>query len=287
MEKLEIYIHCDDNPTLRSWTKKIYLLEADKRLGLGIFRDFSEAKETPNYVLNIQPCDSTIWNGRKWTGLWHIDCMLEGTQFPRQYSLFDTIFLASTSTFALPTNSQILYQAADPTVHKKITQGELPIELREEYDFILSGTIDAPDAFYAERRRRLEILKKEFSFRDWGKGHSPQEYVKRLSTARVQWMQSGISQGRGSCAQRFFECLAIGPVLTNWNEDLEQLGLIEDVDYMAYKTDEEMIHKMHVLVEDELLRNNIAKNGRQKALLYHSYEQRAMAIYNTVRDFVS
>jgi spore maturation protein CgeB len=70
------------------------------------------------------------------------------------------------------------------------------------------------------------------------------------------------------------------PERINWVEDLKYTGLVEGEDYMAYRNDEELIQKMKLLIEDEDLRKKIAKSGRQKALLYHSYENRLGAIYN-------
>jgi spore maturation protein CgeB len=280
MGKINIYIHCDDNETLNSWTKKRYLLEADKYLSLGIFKDFNEAREMPDYVLNIQPCDHTLWYGRKWTGLWHIDVQLESNQFPRLYSTVDTVFLASTAAIAKYDGPiHLLYQACDPTVHKRASTNP-------EFDFVTCGTFHKDLDVYKERLRTLRILQETFNYHDFGKGFTPQEYVKKISQAKVQWVQSGISKdGLGMCAQRFFECLAIGPVLCNKCTDLNMLGLIEGIDYLGYSNDQEMIDGMNILLKNEGLRNFIADNGRRKALMYHQYEQRAMAIYNIAKEF--
>lgn len=281
MDKLTIYLNCEDNAALKSWTKKIYLLEADKRLGLNVFKDLKDAGDGPvDNILNIQPCQNTDRRGQKWTGLWHIDCGDESI-FSQRYVNFDTVFLASTSSLVKPDNGQILFQAADPFVHKR------HLDIKQDYDYSLCGSMDAL-VRYDERRRRQEIMAKYFTYYNWGKGYPPHEFVKNYNVGKVQYIQSALSpKGEGMCAQRFFECLAIGPVLTNDCDDLFYLGLEENVDYMCYRNDEEMIKKMEMLLADKELRDRIARSGRQKALTLHSYDQRAVAIINTVKEFIN
>lgn len=274
-----IYLNCDDNPTLNSWTKKIYLLEVDKRLNLNVFRDIKEiGDQTPDFVLNIQPVNKEFRDGKKWTGLWHIDCGDEST-LSDSYPGFQTVFLASSSSLIKPDNSMLLFQAADPVVQKRIP------DIDQKYDFVLCGSMDGIGR-YDERRRRYDIMKQNFTYFDFRKGHLPHIFIQNYNHAKVQFIQSALSiREEGMCAQRFFECLAIGPVLCNWCSDLEHTGLIEGEDYMSFKTDEEMIEKMQLLLSDEFLRNKIAGSGRKKSLLYHTYDQRATAIINVVREF--
>lgn len=281
MGEFIVYIHCDDTLGQRSYTKKNYLLELEKRMGWGLFKDFSEAEKTPDFVLNIQPSDKTIWQGKRWTGFWHIDAAIDG--YPVQkYALMDTIFPATTQSVYRGfegEKQQILFQAADPTIHKRIP------EIPQDYDYVICGTITEKIPFYHERVRLHELLKEQFSCRDFGKGYTPQEYTTNINSARIQWVQSGTNEFGGYCAQRFFECLAIGPVLCQWNPDLNHLGLIEGTDYVAYRNDTDLIFQFKSLLANKERRDLIARNGRRKALMYHSYEQRAMAIYNVAREY--
>jgi spore maturation protein CgeB len=82
--------------------------------------------------------------------------------------------------------------------------------------------------------------------------------------------------------KRFFECLAIGPVLTNYVPDLESTGLIEGEDYLAYRTDAELLSKMKQLVTNPEFAQKIAINGRKKALELHTYEQRLETILSDI-----
>ena len=121
---------------------------------------------------------------------------------------------------------------------------------------------------------------------DFGKNHKPDQYVKFLNQARVQFVQSGTSHlaPDGYLAQRFFECLAIGPMLTNYHPDLEFLGLVENVDYMVFRNEDDMVAKMNFLLKDEEFRNQMRINGRKKALLLHSYDHRLITILNIIRE---
>lgn len=270
---MNIYLNCQDNDI--TFNKKNYLLRADKRIGLDIFKDFTPIVGTADYILNIEPCEIVL--GKKWTGLWHIDVLLN-SNYRAHYDV-DTVFVSSDQgIYDFPKEKGgVLFQACDPVLHRRRP------EIKQEYDFVISATLGA--GVYQERLNAYEILKNNFSFKDFGKNHRPEDYVGILNTAKVQFICTGRSDpGRGAAAQRFFECLAIGPVLTDWTDDLPLTGLIEDEDYMAYRNKDEMLHKMKLLLNDEDLRNKIATNGRQKALLYHTYEHRLMTILNFAHE---
>lgn len=118
-----------------------------------------------------------------------------------------------------------------------------------------------------------------------GKGFKPVEYVKQLNRARIQFIRSMDVDGKGEIAQRFFECLAIGPVLTNWVDDLAHTGLVEWQDYVSYKTDEEAVSKMRFLLKHPEDAQKIAENGRYKSNLYHTYEHRLITIINECKKY--
>ncbi|MCL4419164.1 glycosyltransferase [Patescibacteria group bacterium] len=174
--------------------------------------------------------------------------------------------------------ASLLYQAIDPEIHRRIPS------IGKEYDFVFSGTNGLD--IYRERERCLKILKSEFTFFDYGKGMPPDKYIMCLNTARVQFIRSGKTPvANAPTAQRFFECLAIGPVLTDWTEDLQHLGLVEGEDYYSYKDDTEMILKMTKLIRDPEFAEHMAESGRRKGLMYHTYEHRLMSILNSARKY--
>lgn len=259
-----IYLNRKDNPI--TWNKANYLDRAAQRLGLDVFGDSDE------YVLNIEPCDIRL--GKKWTGLWHIDCLLNNNwenQYRQRYDEMDAIFTACLSDHP---RAQLLLQAIDP-IHTRVGK---PL-----YDFVSCGSNSHSLGIYQERNRLVSLLAQHFAWKELGNGHRPQEYVKMISQARVQFIRSMDVDGRGEIAQRFFECLAIGPVLTNWVPELEYTGLIEDVDYLAYRSDEELLRKMKILIENEEYRDQVAASGRKKAILHHTYEHRLISILNSIK----
>ena len=125
-----------------------------------------------------------------------------------------------------------------------------------------------------------------YSFCDYGKGHTPQEYVKKINTARVQVIRSAGKPpiANSQVEQRFFECLAIGPVLKDYHPNLEELGLIEGRDFFWYKNDSELDLKMKYLIEHPKFATTMAENGRIKSLLYHTYSNRLATIINLIKE---
>lgn len=279
---MKIYLNCKDSPN--AFNKKNYLLRAQERMEIDLFRDFHMPifdDEKLEYVLNIEPCEFVF--GYKWSGLWHIDPLI-GDEKYRAYKLFDTVFTADLSP---DPKAQLLLQACDPEMHRRIP------EIKQEYDFVICGSTMHSGGIWQKRKEAWAELKKHFTYKEFTfendgfceKLLPHQQYIEAQNRGKVQFIHSMWVNGRGEIAQRFFECLAIGPVLTNWTEELEHTGLVEDEDYMCYMTKDEMVEKMKLLVGNEELRNKIATNGRRKALLYHSYENRLGSIFNVAKQY--
>jgi hypothetical protein len=255
-----------------SWTKKRYLLEAAKRLGLDWVKSYDGGDG--EFILNVEPYDFV--KGNTWTGIWEIDLLLNRPEYGNgNWGKADDLFWAVNC--GRGEKHHLLFQACDPVKHKRF-------EMIESYDFVSCGTNGGGDR--EERARLITLLKEHgFSFMDYGTGHDIDTYPHMFSTGKVQFIRSmQTGYGDGEIAQRFFECLAIGPVLTNWVDDLKLTGLTEDIDYMAYRDDQELLDKMKLLIDDEKLRNEMARNGREKALLLHTYEHRLISIINTIKD---
>lgn len=259
-----LFLNCNDNPI--TFNKKNYLIRAAERLKIDWIKPYTGGQV--ENILNIEPYDFV--KGTRWTGVWEIDLLLEPERHERYLDECNTAFGAITTE-----NKRYVYlpQACDPILHKKVGD--------ETHDWVHCGSTAGDGKCYEERQRRHELLK-SFSHQFYEKHKRPDEYVSAISTARVQFIQSMVVKGQGEVAQRFFECLAIGAVLTNETEDLHRLGLEEGIDYEAYRTDDEMIEKMKILTEDEEKRKKIAKNAREKALLFHTYENRLSTIMQYV-----
>ncbi len=277
-----LYLNADINngPT---WNKRDYLLAAAKRLGWDWWiRPYHKGTEV-DFILNIEPYSNFV-KGNLWTGVWEIDMALDRAQMSKSdWTASDDVFLANS---ALPSHmnpfkhkTRLLFQACDPDIHRRIPG------IKQEYDIVFSGTNGLD--IYRERERCLKLLRQEGTFFDYGKGMPPDKYIACLNTARVQFIRSGKTPVANSwTAQRFFECLPIGPVLADWTEDLQyRLGLVEGEDYYSYKDDAEMILKFTKLIRDPDFANKMAESGRQKALLYHTYEHRLISIISSARQY--
>ena len=258
----------------KSLNRKQSLLAAAKRMSITDINivDGNEG----DYVLNIQPF--TFAKGKEWTGMWHIDVMLGGDPV-KYYDEVDTLFVSS-PIMSEPRGFAItLFQGIDPLLHRRIP------EIKQEYDFIICGSVGHP--FHNERERAYGVLKKAgFTYKDYGKGFGPEEYVRNYNTAKVQFVRSGNANGLdGALAQRFFESIAIGPTLINYSSDLMYIGLSEERHFLAYRNDEEMVAKMHELLDADH-RNGMHLRAREIALTLHTYEHRLISITNVIKDHI-
>lgn len=231
-----------------------------------------------DYVLNIQPFNFA--KGKEWTGMWHIDVMLGGDPV-KYYDDVDSLFVSSPTMsdprpWAIP-----LFQGIDPLLHRRLPH------IVQEYDFIICGSVGEP--FHKERAHTYDVLKEAgFTYKDYGKGLGPEEYVRNYNTAKVQFVRSGAANDLdGALAQRFFESLAIGPTLVNYSNDLMYTGLSEERHYLSYKNDEEMVSQMKWLLDSYNRRNNMHAAARELSLTLHTYEHRLISITNVIKDHVA
>jgi len=272
---MKLWVNFDSNPD-GSFTKGDYLIRAANRMGLNV-KKWKPNTEVEN-VLNIEPYTNYIY-GSKWSGLWEIDVLCDRPQMSEtDWAISNTVYTAVSivpKRMSKIKKPKLLLQAIDKDIHKRYQN------IPQEYDFVLCGT-NGMD-IYKERERLISLIKKEFTYKDYGKGHTQDQFIKNLNTAKVQWIRSMNTQiADGELAQRFFECLSIGPVLTNWVPDLGETKLIEGEDYLSYKDDKELLNKFYTLLEDKKLRNKIAESGRKKGLRYHTFENRLQTIFKDI-----
>jgi len=271
---MNLYLNSEKQEGQTSWTKKDYLLVAAKRLGIDYIKDINDSPGPHDYILNIQPCE--IYKGVKWTGLWHIDVLLD-SDFPDYYKDIDSVFVASSLGIRPYKKEIVLFQACDPTFYRP--------KAEKTHDLVFCGSI-TPTTMYEERGRVYALLKEKYDCVTVGKGLPPEKYIDVISTAKIQLVQPALTKKNkyGMCAQRFFECLAIGPVLCAYTPDLVLLGLVEGRDYLCYRNDKELVKNMDRLVKSKRLRDRIARNGRQQALNLHTYENRLVSILNIINE---
>lgn len=266
-------LYINSHQSGNTWDKGQYLLAAAKRLGLDYVLPYKGEGE---FVLNVEPYDIAV--GSRWTGLWEIDLLLDRVEYTdNNWFLANDIFIAINRwPHRLEKYSDkfhYLPQACDPYLHK-------PLNITKEYDFVLAGTIN--DDMHMERKKLISFLDTMgFTNIYYGKDFPPQRYNELYNTARVQFIRS---MDGGEVAQRFFECLAIGPTITDYNSDLELLGLIEGKDYFSYKNEEELLNKFKTLIDNPDKAQQMAESGRKKALLLHTYEHRLISIINIIKE---
>lgn len=267
-------IYLNSHDTQVTWNKKHYLLN----LGLDTFKHIRFATTPPKYVLNIQPSDFVF--GSEWTGFWHIDVTLDN-EFTDQYYKFDKVFLSTViSKNEIKTdNTQLLYQACEPDIHKRTKE---PL-----YDVAFVGTDTIEGILYEKRRKVLQTIEDKFTYKYFGKNQDIRTYVDNMSLGKVMVVQPHTVETKwgnvGAAAQRFFECLAIGPVLCDWSPDYANLqGLKDGTHYLSYKEVEEMEDKLSFLLKNDDFRETMARKGREVAVKYHTYNHRAKEIIKSI-----
>lgn len=282
-------------------TKRDYLLSAANDMGLTNVRpieDLAMAPNPPEYVLNIQPYAKIYRPGTKWSGVWEIDCLINREQMQWWWEQADTVFMANRVDWLekVPKKVRYLMQACLPELYN--------FEVHQKYDFVQIGTMTDP-AYYKDYNLPCSIKKEQIAKFDIYKtrcdifeklkekynvlvydepGRLPvKEYLELLSRGKIQFIRSMDVMGEGEIAQRFFESLPMGPVLTNYAQDLDWLNLIPNGDYCVYHDEEEMFQKIDELLNDDALRNDIAMHGREKAYKEHTYQIRLTEILDYLR----
>lgn len=273
-------------------SKADYLMLAAEEMGVDWVRRYDGPCD---YILNIHPYHKDYgiveWRkGYKWTGNWEMDILTNKVRTQESWDNTDTVFLCNRFKWqSKPANFEMLYEACWPALYN--------YDIKPDVDIVQCGTIEdvhhwkdfganGPSAdtdIYSERRRLYKLLETKYSVR-WTDGYySTQEYIENLAHARVQFIQSMNVLGENEIAQRFWESLPIGPVLTCYSPTLDGLDLIEGEDYLCYRSDEDLFDKMDKLLSDDKYRNKIWQNGRKKAFDHHTYKDRLTQLITYLR----
>jgi len=185
---MKLYLNCSEDDAQLSFTKKDYLLRAAKRLGFDWIYNYQTKNidDPTEYVLNIEPFKKFV-KGSKHTSIWEIDLIADRAELSMSdWVCTDEVFLANSlfpaKTIPFKEGVNILFQACDPELHKVVS-------VPEKYDFIFSGSMGG--SMYEERERVYRLMSKYFTFKDFGKGHTPEQYVEYSNYARVQFIRSG------------------------------------------------------------------------------------------------
>lgn len=278
-------------------SKGDYLLSAAKKMGLTNVQAFGESiklSSPPEYVLNVQPYAKNFKVGTKWVGSWEVDCLINREQMMWYWGKLDTVFMANRVDWLemVPKKVRYLMQACDPDLYN--------FKVEQKYDMVQIGSVkdiaywrdygirddnykykESSDFdIYKTRTEVWDKLKERYNVFVYKAAERlpVKEYLQILAQGKIQFIRSMDVMGEGEIAQRFFESLPMGPVLTNYAQDLDYLNLTPDADYCFYRDEEEMFEKIDWLLGDRFIRDDIAMHGREKAYKEHTYEIRLREI---------
>ena len=188
-------------------------------------------------------------------------------------SRFDVVFLAQRSYVDLFREKLCrpvywLPLAADPSIHR-------PVPSEERFDIGICGSESSPTT---QRSRRLSRLALHYSV---GK---KRVFLEEMSAFLSECRLLFNSAVRNDLNMRVFESLAIGKcLLTDSVSGLSDL-FIPDRDLIVYD-DGDLIGKVQFLLDHPEIREQVARNGREKVLSRHTYLHRARSIVRMLTDF--
>ena len=144
------------------------------------------------------------------------------------------------------------------------------------------GRVDG--TLYASRRRILPELSHHFGMNDWRRHYTPAEMVDIyqrskivINISRDDWPQEA--------NMRTFEVMGAGALLvTRLPSELSQIGFQEGIHFVGYCREEEIVPLLWPYLKDERSRCQIAAAGKEKVLREHTYDCRAAALLERVRQ---
>lgn len=158
---------------------------------------------------------------------------------------------------------------------------------------LLAATCLADKVTEIERNQMLDAVSRRFEMHvytdDGGEGlpdvhlhrleGADREEICRNSRINLHFTHRAVTSG---VPQELYDMMAAGGfVLTNFQPELTELFAIgEHLD--TFSSEEELLEKIAYYLEHEEERSRIAKAGQQAVRDYHSYQSRAVTMFNTV-----
>ena len=131
---------------------------------------------------------------------------------------------------------------------------------------------------YEARMNLLKKLGSKFTNILGATGYLGTEYNDIYNQAKIAIVKSA----NKDVAMRVFENMAQGCcVLADWVPDFEKLGLKNFSQLVTYRTDDEAVELFGVLVADNKLRTNIAKDG-EEWVRSHTWDERVKVMLNAL-----
>jgi Glycosyl transferases group 1/DUF based on E. rectale Gene description (DUF3880) len=218
-------------------------------------------------------------------GMQQIDCptayvTIDTWHDPNEYANarhYDFVFAAQSSfvTYLRATGSSRvswLPLACSPKCH-------YPVQTAKDFDIVFVGSTD--QRIYDQRARRLQALGAQFGVATL-KTYLQEEVRATSSRGKLAFNSSAFHDVN----MRVFETLAMGcPLLTDANARANGLfDLFEDGTHLIAYSDEDLVEKAGLYLEDHQARDGIARAGRAEVLARHTYAHRVATIIDTVRQ---
>ena len=223
----------------------------------------ADSLEVPDLILNI---DGQL-PVPKIPGIpyfyWETDSFFHGPHPEPQ--IFDQLFIGGCPEDLVnyPQGTVFLPHAFDEEIHR-------PHPETQKYDVVMIGSINH---LYAERQRLVQVLQSHFNvFAEQSEFGKP--YAKAMSRGKLIFNRS---LGEKNIPMRFFEGMAIGCLLENYNDNLDFYAVPYE-HYIPYTSDEDLVEKVADYLTNDKKRINLAKNARSHALKNHTYKHRVQTI---------
>lgn len=218
-------------------------------------------------VINIdgmRPVDS-LPNAKYF--FWDCDSFLHGPT--EDISKYDQVFIGGSpeDLSRYPEGTVYIPHAFDQDIHKRH-------DVEQIFDVVMIGNTD--NNLYKKRNELVNKIGKHFNiYHDQIEFGEP--YAKAMSKGKLIFNHT---LGEKNIPIRFFEGMAIGALLENYNENLDDLAT-KHVHYIPYTEDDLLIMIDYYLTHDDI-RENLIKNANEHALKHHTYKHRAERILSYV-----
>lgn len=217
-----------------------------------------EYDESADLVINVDGSPHVKSIEGKPSFYWETDSFFHGTSVEKTWThLFIGGCPEDLSRY--PKDTVFLPHACDPEIHKKT-------DVTQDYDIVFVGS---HVNLYQERIEIVNKLKNVYKVLDTETPFD-ETYAKELSRGKLIFNKS---LGEKNIPMRFFEGMAIGVLLQNYNDNLNSLAT-PYTHYIPYTSYENLLDKIDLYLSDEEERKEIEREARQHVLEHHTYKQR-------------
>ena len=199
--------------------------------------------------------------------IWDCDSFLSAPS--DQILLHDQVFIGGSpeDLEMYPGGTVFLPHAFNEKIHR-------PRKVKKDFDLVMIGSAES---IYEKRNNMVAELAKHFNIlhtqSDFG-----DDYSRDMSRGKLIF---NMTLGENNIPMRFFEGMAIGCLVENYNDNLDSLAT-EGKHYIGYNDEKELTEKIKFYLKRPKLIREISKESRKHALLNHTYKHRARKILEYV-----